>query len=404
MPLFALVATALAASPAEPQAEPPWDRVSLTLAVLAANPEIAEAEAALHAARAHTDVVGAWGDPMVDLSLAPLSITSGMIGWDARVSQDLPLWGVRRAAKDRAGADADAAEARLTMMRLDLARMSAMAWADWYVTHSEITLMQHTIELLAHIEDAASARLATGKSAELDVLQTRAEAAGLAASLPLLQAERDAVAAQINTLLHRPLETPVPPPPAPTVPPEPGAPSTPRRPELAEADAMVRAAQAGERMARLDRLPMLGWMLEWDGMQQMPEMRLMGGVSIQIPLALRSRAGAVREGEASVAAAEAGRTKMADAVSLDVRTAQLRYSGQAEAVRVIDAELIPATDARVEAARAAFSAGMQDLRPLLDAERAAMDAGIRHAQALAALQLRAADLEIALGSTPGDSR
>lgn len=401
MPLLALVAAALAASPAEPQAEEPWDRVSLTLAVLAANPEIAEAEAALKAARAHTDVVGPWDNPMVDLSIAPLSVTSGMIGWNAQISQDLPLWGMRRAAKDMAGADADAAEAMLGAMRLELARMTAMAWADWYVVHSEISLMGHTIELLKHIEQSATARLGAGQGSQLDALQTRAEAAALAASLPGLEAERDVVAAQINTLLHRPLETRVPPPPEASVPAAPGAATSAARPEVVEAEAMVRAAQASERMARLERLPMIGWMLEWDGMQEMPEMRLMGGVSVEIPLALRSRAGAVREGQANVAVAEAARARTADAVSLDVRTAQVRYSGQAAAVGVIDAQLLPAAHARVDAARAAFAAGMEGVRPLLDAERAALEAEIRRVQALAALQLRAADLEIALGRIPG---
>lgn len=417
MPFVAIIASALAASPAELQAEGPWDRVSLTLAVLAANPEIAEAEAALKAARAHVDVVGAWDDPMVDLGIAPLSVTSGMIGWNAQISQELPLWGMRRAAKDMAGADAEAAEAQLGMMRLDLARMTAMAWADWYVVHGELSLMGRTLGLLKHIEEAATARLGSGQGSQLDALQTRVEAAGLAASLPALEAERDVVAAQINTLLHRPVQTLVPPPPLRQPGPAaqgngvPGLATTTSsgRPEVVEAEAMLRAAEASERMARLERLPMIGWMVEWDGMREgagagMGDMRLMGGVSVEIPLALRSRAGAVREGEASVAMAEAAQARMADAVSLDVQTAQLRYAGQAAAVAVIDTQLLPAAQARVESARAAFAAGMEGVRPLLDAERGALDAEIRHVQAQAALQLRAADLEIALGRIPGDPR
>jgi cobalt-zinc-cadmium efflux system outer membrane protein len=378
---------------AEPPA--PLDLAAYTREVLAVNPEAAVAEATLDRARATAEASGPWPDPMVDVSVAPGSL-GGMVGWQVQARQDLPLWGTRRAARAMADADADAASARLGMMRLELADMAAMAWIDWYTVHRDLDLVAGVSAILTELHAAVLARMGLGRATELDALQIEAELGWLEAQTRALEAERDVVGARVNTLLHRDpaAELPAPPPSLdrPASPNEGGA-----RPELAETAAMTRAAESEARMARADRLPMVGVMAGWDAMQAMPEDRLMAGLTVQVPLDQHARAATQDAADAGVRATEAEAARTRDQVALDIATAEHRYRGQVATLDTIERALLPVARARVAAARSGFAAGTADVRTLLEAERAALDTEIRREQATATLVLRAREVELAHG-------
>lgn len=314
--MLLLLAAAWAADPA-----PTLDLTAFTGAVIEANPEADLARAALERAQASAEAAGPWPDPMVDVSIAPLSLAT-MPGWQIQAEQDLPLWGTRRAAQDMAAADADVAAARLAMMRLDLADMAAMAWADWYAVHRELELVAATATVLTDVRDATLARVALGRATSLDTLQAQAELGWLTSQQRSLFAERDVVAYRINTLLHQDPEAPVPPPPATlSRPPAPAEGAT--RPEVAETAAMRAAAEAEARMAQADRLPMVGVMAAWTTMLPMPEHRLMAGLSVAVPLDQGSRAASQRAADAGVAAAHAEQRRVADQIALRIATAEI---------------------------------------------------------------------------------
>lgn len=386
--LFTLVSLAAA----EPSGG--LDLAALTRAVLAANPEAAAAAATLTQARAQAVAAAPWPDPMVDVSLAPLSL-GGMPGWQVEVRQDLPLWGTRRAARDMADADADGAESQLEMMRLDLAEMAAMAWADWYAVHREVDLTEASLTVLRETRATTLSRLAAGGATDLDVLQVDAERGWLRVRTRSLATEQDVVAIRINTLAHRPTDEPVDPPPVAVRAPMPTGSG--ERPELAESAAMTRAAEAGEHMARADRLPMIGLMTGWDAMQAMPEDRWMAGVAVQVPLDQKARAAKVDAAEAGVAATRADASRVQDRVAERVATAERRLHGDAEVLAALERDVLPVARARVEAARSGYAAGTVDLRQLLEAERASLEADTRREQQLATVVLRARELELARG-------
>ncbi|MCK6502432.1 TolC family protein [Myxococcota bacterium] len=386
--LISLVSLALAADPTGLELN------ELTRAVIAANPEATVASATLAQARAQAAAAAPWPDPMVDLTVAPLSL-GGMPGWQVEVRQDLPLWGARRAARDMAGADADAASSRLDMMRLELAEMAAMAWADWYSIHRELDLTAATLGVLRETRATTLSRVSVGRASDLDVLQVDAELGWLTTRTHASATERDVVAVRINTLLHRAVDVAVDAPPARVNAPTPEAGG--ERPEIAEAAAMTRAAEAEERMARADRLPMLGVMTGWDAMQAMPEDRWMAGVSVQVPLDQKAKAATVDAAAAGVSAARADVARAQDEVAGQVATAERRLRGDSAVLAALEHDVLPAARARVAAARAGFAAGTVDLRQLLEAERAALEADYRHEQQLATVVLRARELELAHG-------
>ncbi len=398
MLVLAVVAVAGAADPLAPKGF--LDREALVAAVVAANPEVEAAQGALDAAKARREGAGAWRDPMVDVSFAPVGIAYGMVGVSAVVSQDLPLWGVRGIAKDMADAETDAYTARLDAMRLDLARMATMAWGDWYVVTRRIDLIDDTVGILRAHAAATTDRLAVGKGFAQDALQAEADAQTLSIEKIDLRGERDLVQMEINTLLHRPLDTPLPPPPTAFEPTPPVPPGVPSRPEIAESAAMVHMSDGAIAMARADRLPMIGLMAGWDAMA-VPEDRLMTGLSIQVPLWARPRAAAVHDAEGRATESRAMQFAVQDRVAQDIAANERRYQAQRETVDAIGTGLVPIARARVDAARTAFAAGMDDVRPLLDAERAFLDAEVRYEQALADLAVRAADVDLAMGRLPG---
>lgn len=387
--LFILTAIAAAA---EPPRE--LDLAELTRAVLDANPEVDTAAATLTQARARVGAAAPWPDPMVDVSVAPLTL-GGMPGWQVEVRQDIPAWGVRRAARDMADADADAAGLRLDMMRLDLADMAAMAWADWYALHRELDLTAATVSVLRETRAATLSRVGIGRASDLDVLQIDAEIGWLSTRRLSLDAERDVVAYRINTLAHRPIDADVAAPPSALLVSPPATQGV--RPEIAESLAMTRAAEAQERMARADRLPMLGVMTGWDAMQAMPEDRWMAGVSVQVPLDQKARTAEVEAAAAGVAVARAESARTDDQVKEDIATAERRYRADADLLAALEAEVLPVARARLAAARSGYAAGAADLRQLLDAERGGLEAETRHEQQLATVVLRARELELAHG-------
>lgn len=393
MTLLALLSAANAADPAAPGGT--LSLRDLTDAVLAANPEVEVARAALAGAEARRGAAGALADPMLDVQVAPLSFVS-MPGWRVELSQPIPLGGARRSARAMADADRDAALADLDMMRLELADMAAMAWADWYVVHRELTLVRDSRRLLGEVEQVLTARVGVGRASTAELFAVRTEAGGLAAGERGLGAERAVVAVRINTLLHRAVDTPVPPPPESLALPAPG-PAPGAHPAVAEAEAMGRAAAAALGMARADRLPMLGWMAGFDAMAAMPEERWMVGVSLTLPTAAKARAATVAGAQAEVARAGAELRRAEDEVAARQGEAAARLAGAEAVVTTLREELLPAARAGLDASRAAFAAGTGDLRAVLDAERALLAAESRLATAEAERALWARRVELAEG-------
>ena len=123
----------------------------------------------------------------------------------------------------------------------------------------------------------------------------------------------------------------------------------------------------------------------------------MAGVSVEVPLDQKARAAKVDAAAAGVAVARADAARSTDRVREEIATAERRYRADADVLASIERDVLPVARARVVAARAGYAAGTADLRQLLDAERAGLEAETRHQQQLATLVLRVRELELARG-------
>lgn len=123
----------------------------------------------------------------------------------------------------------------------------------------------------------------------------------------------------------------------------------------------------------------------------------MAGVSVQVPLDRRARAAQVDAALAGVDAARADAARVDAELDAAEATADRRFRGDAALLATLEQDVLPVARARVAAARSGYAAGTVDLRQLIDAERAALDAEARHEQQLATVVLRARELELARG-------
>lgn len=386
------------------------ERSALVDAVLARNPDVAAARAALRAALAEVPQAASLDDPMVGYSVAPLSIVGDApFGHEVEVRQKLPFPGKRRLRAEAALAEAEAAAAQIDVVRLELAQMTSEMFDDYYVVARALEINAHHQELMTELRDSATAQYVAGRGAQQDPIQAEVELAELERDRLGLEAERDQIVARLNGLLHRAPETELPPPP-----PELHAAPVPdgtsaelqaialeRRPQRDAARARIRASEAEIAVARRDYYPDFELMASYNSMWDMPEHQRMVGVMIDVPLQRGRRRAAVEQAEAETAQMRFEDERLADEIRVDVDRGHRRVVEAQATVEVHEKKLLPAVRDQLDAARAGFTSAQNDFNSVVEAEQNLREAELELAMARAELSRRQAALARAVGMIPG---
>ena len=127
----------------------------------------------------------------------------------------------------------------------------------------------------------------------------------------------------------------------------------------------------------------------------------MTGVSLNLPLQIRSRKGAVDEAQARAEQASAELSVTRDEVRVEVDQARQRVLEAEHVVRLYETRLIPAARAQIDAAGFGYDTGRNSFQALIDAERSLRTLEIEYERVLASLGQRAAELDRARGILPG---
>jgi len=316
---------------------PALERHAFVRAVLARNPSIASAREAWRGAIARVRGAGTFEDPMVDLGIAPLSIgsSSARFGWEASVSQRLPWFGKRGLEADAASAEARAAADDLEAVRRELAASAVGLYAEYFVLARSMEVNATHIDLMKAMQRAAIAQYETGRGSAQDALSAEAELAHMEHDAVILASHRDVVIAQMNELLHRAPEAPLPPPPTELAAPadardakrlEEEAAS--RRPEIAAAAEHAKAEAARAERASRDAYPDLVVSTSYNTMWDMPEHRWMVGLGFNLPIQGTRRAGAADEAAAARARWESEVARMSDEARTQAVVAVKHLEGQ----------------------------------------------------------------------------
>ena len=349
-------------------------------AVQAANPRIAAAGALARAAGERIAPARRPPDPQLQFGLMNRSLPgfglSTPLGMNqVQLMQVVPFPGKLRMAGQVASARADAERVRATDVSWDMHARAAMAFYELYQMDRSLQVAEATVRILQDLATTARTMYAVGEGRQADVLRAQVEIARMSEDITRMRTERVAAAARLNALLAADPSAPV------GSPVRPAFPDTlptldsllaeaeRNRPMVQAAEAEVRAAEAGVRLARREIWPDLQVGLQYGqrpmdgGTDRM--LSLMLGVNLPIfagsrQLAMRREATAMRQ----MAAADLA------AMRADTRGRVAELYANAERARrlgeLYTGTILPQASTTVASALAAYRTGGVDFMTLLD--------------------------------------
>jgi outer membrane protein TolC len=380
-------------------------------AVDSASPRLAAAGALARAAEARIGPTRRPPDPQLQFALMNRDLPglgiSDPLGMNTvQLMQMVPFPGKLRMAGQVASARAESARARAGDAAWDVRAKAAMAFYDLYRMDRSLEVAEQTLRIVRDLAVTARTMYAVGEGRQPDVLRAQVEIARMTEDITRMRAERVSAAARLNALLaadpSAPVGSPVRPAFPDTLPPleRLTAEAEANRPMVQAGEAEVRAAAAGERLARREIWPDLQLGVQYGqrpmdgGTDRM--LSLMLGFDLPIfagsrQLAMRREATAMRQmAEADLLAMQA-----------DTRGRVVELYAAAERARRLGSlyrsTILPQAETTVASALAAYRVGTVDFMTLLD-DRMTVNRYRQDLFALEAEQGQAlAELEMLLG-------
>jgi outer membrane protein TolC len=379
--------------------------------VLARNPSLAQMTAAWQAASARYPQVTSLDDPMFGATFAPASIGSDNVefGYRLEVSQRLPFPGKLGLRGQSALAEASAAGREVEDTRLQLVESARNGFYEYFLVVRALAVNEENLRLLRTFREEAKARYERGLVPEQDVFQADVELGRQQERGLTLERMRKVAVARLNTLMHLPPETPLPPPPERLTLAEAPPPvevlrglALNRRPDLRALADRLRAEEASLGLAYKEFCPDFEVTAAYDTIMGNGPTRDLApqlGVRLNLPVRRARREGAVAEAQARVAQRRAELDGRVDQVNLQLQEAYEQVVESERAVRLYEQSILPAARSNVEAARSAYETAKVPFLSLVEAQRSRVMLLDRSYEALADYFRRRAALERVAGGS-----
>jgi cobalt-zinc-cadmium efflux system outer membrane protein len=374
--------------------------------ILAANPQLEAVKAIWQATNSRIEQVSALDDPMLSHSFAPLTVGNQQSGFSQNtvISQKLPWPEKRRLRAEAAAFDADAAQENIGALRLLLTTTAKSLFADWYYIHRALEVNGINRRLLSEFRVIAIEHYATGLASKQDALRAEVEIALLEQQNIALQRERRTLLAQINTILNRLPDTPLP---APSnlnselMLPKPGALqeiAVQSRPDLRELAARIKASKSRGDLAEKDFYPDFKVSAGYNNFWRQNEQRFIIGVEVNLPLDQGKRHAAEDEARARLKQAEWQHIDRIANIREDVQIAYELTLESQHIYKLHQDKLLPLAEETLKAALADYRSGVGDFLSLISSEKNRMQAQLQSERALADMHRHLAELEHAVGT------
>jgi len=187
-------------------------RSQMVADILKANPKLEIARAVWQASSAKIKQQGALKDPMLSYNMAPLTVGNNETDYvqQVQLSQHLPWPGKLALQSDAASLKAKSDDEKVNLVRLELITLAKKLYGNWLFVHQEHLIHHDNVQLLKHVNKIAKIRYRVGKASQQEVLQSELELRLIDQHELMLTQNKIGVLAHINTLLSRPVETPLP--------------------------------------------------------------------------------------------------------------------------------------------------------------------------------------------------
>jgi outer membrane protein TolC len=280
---------------------------------------------------------------------------------------------------------------------------------QYFIAARSLEINAHHVELMRAMRDGATAQFASGRGSAQDALQAESELAHMEHDTAILRSQRDVTVAQMNELLHRAPELPLPPPPSELPLPRAleqdskhlEAEALQQRTDIASARHHARAEQARADRAGREYYPDFTVSTSYNSMWDMPEHRWMVGLGFNLPIQTGRRAGVADEATAMRAQFESEAARMTDSARTQVYVSLKRLEESKHVIEVFEKRLLPLAKDQIDAARAGFITSQNPFVAVVDAEKNLRGVELDYQVARADYDRRWAELERALGRVPG---
>lgn len=378
------------------------------------NPSIRAAEHRVEAARARAVQATGFDDPMLTVSpIGEMAQTaSGEVGLMAGISQQVPFPGKRGARGRVADARAAIAEAALREVRLDVATRVRLAFWDHRFAVRSLEVVEESRALLEQLRGAAEAAYRSGTANQQDVLRASVELAAIDRDRLTLEQRLAAAAAQLNALVDRPVDAPLPD--------HAGvdtadadvdlhladllARAAAHNPQLAKSRRRIEAARQRLDLARLERFPDVNVGLQYNRVMDEGLSPMSNGedqwwlrFSINLPI-WTGRLDAMRtEARQQVLAGLASLHAAHNAVAAELQTLLAQVDLQRRLVALFRDTLTPGARQTLDASLATYRAGRGDFAAVVDNARRLLEFRRMQDRAETGLQKRIAEIRRVVG-------
>jgi cobalt-zinc-cadmium efflux system outer membrane protein len=317
------------------------------------------------------------------------------------IQQEFPGFGKRGLRSGLAAKDAEILLHEAESAAREIAMNVKENYFELFTAQRIIAVTREEDQNLQHMELAAEAMYASGQRPLSEVLAVQAERILLKQKLLDLETRKALLEAQLNTLLNRPVDSPMEPVAEPPQHSHLGdvaaflALALTNRPEVLAARAKKEKYDLERRLARKEYTPDFKVGLEY---RDMGDDMLMFTVGVDLPLWRTKTRSSVREAEKMTESSQWELEAAQRQAALDVRDASLQLESALRALELYQAELVPKTEARVNSIEAEYRAGRAKFMDLLESRRALLNARMMLIMTEGAVLVQSARWERAIGA------
>lgn len=340
--------------------------------ILARNPALTSAQQTVESRRHAVPQAAALPDPTLTVSwmgnAVPFQTQSGDPSSYRGLSamQMFPLGGKRALRRELAKTEVSVAETDQTAVQRKLIADAKAAYYDYFYYAKALEITALNKARLQQFAETAEARYSVGKAMQQDVLRAQVELSMLLQRSVGLAQQRETAAARLNTLMGRPVDSPLPP-------------AAEIRPsELPQLSDLMSAAEGGDpmlqkeqrmlerdktavTMAQKEFIPDLsvGYMY-----QQRPGLPDMYGMqfTVNVPVFYKTRQrDAVEQAKLELAAQAKNRESRHLELAYEIKQMHAMAKSAEQMIDLYDKAILPQAELALESARSSYSVGNADL-------------------------------------------
>jgi outer membrane protein, heavy metal efflux system len=353
--------------------------------VLSNSPALAAARHKWQAMKEQPDISRALPDPMLTYGYWFQNVETRVGAMNQRVaaSQELPFFGKRSLAADKATQEALLAMWEYQTLARDLVLHAKTAYYDLYRVDRSREILTVQLQLLDPIVKTAQSRYESGKANQQDVLKAQVATTEIQNRLLDLTQQRKTALARLNALRNVAPGTELNVSPTLETAPLPSREQAfeiaqQYRQELQAAGVAIQRDEIALNLAKKDRWPDFTFGVDYTQInpniyQNPPDNgqdAVQGFVSINIPLWFGKLRAERREAEERLEASRAAEANAKTMVSADVQEAWFRAQVSRDQLTLYETSLLPRAEQTFDASRAGYETAKVSFIDLLDSERA----------------------------------